>query len=58
MENKQENSKQEKLEELIVVLSPAQEIVSNIPLAGKVYLKVLKRKYQKLFPVYQNFIFK
>ena len=47
-----------RLEEITVVLSPAEYYLSKVPLAGRVYLERLERKYQELFPECEKFIFK
>jgi hypothetical protein len=38
--------------ELYVVISPLEEIISNMPMIGKIYSKSLYKKYQKIFPEY------
>ena len=51
-ENKSKNNP--RLEEIVVVLSTLEEILSKFPLVGGIYSKALERKYQKLYSEYDN----
>lgn len=53
-ENKEK--KNPKLEEIVVVLSLPENTLSKIPLAGKVYSRILEKKYRKFFPGYKKIV--
>ena len=58
MERKNLELKDSGLEKTIVVLSPIEYSLSKMPLIGRLYIRMLEEKYQKLLPEYQHFTFK
>ena len=58
MNHKEQKTKQETLESLIVILSPFQHQLSKTPLIGRIYLKAYESLLKNKLSHYQNFIFK